>query len=223
MGIEWIEFDEGRVRLACADCLDVLPMLEAGSVDAVITDPPYGIGYKRGNPGDRGRGLTRHINVKIIGDDKPFNPHPFLGYSTVVLFGANNYSSRLPEGGWTFWHKRPSMKENDFSDGELIWNNSKHPTRYLQHMWNGVLRDSEVGSVSYHPTQKPIVLMEYFIQHYTKSTDVILDPFMGSGATGIAAVKLGRNFIGIEKEPKYFDIAVKRISDAVAQPILIQV
>src|SRR3990172_5248432 len=105
------------VDLRLGDCLDVLPTLEAGSVDAVIADPPYGIKHKRGNTGNRGRGISKHINKPIYGDDKPFNPAPFLGFKIVILFGANHFAERLPDkGSWTFWHKRPGMKENDFGD-----------------------------------------------------------------------------------------------------------
>lgn len=206
------------VELYLGDCLEVLPSLAAGSVDAVVTDPPYGINHRRGNTGDRGRGLGKHVEMLIHGDSKPFDPSPFLKFRTAVLFGANHYAQRLPDnGGWTFWHKRPDMKENDFSDGELIWDNTKHPMRYVRHMWNGVLRDSEVGHECLHPTQKPIALLQRLIEKYTSPGDLILDPFMGSGTTGVACVQTGRKFIGVEIDENYFNIAKKRIREAQAQ------
>jgi site-specific DNA-methyltransferase (adenine-specific) len=205
------------VDLRLGDCLEVLPGLAAGSVDAVVTDPPYGISFRRGNAGNRGYGLPKHYNVGIYGDDKPFDPAPFLGFPVVVMFGANNFSQRLPEGGWTFWHKRPDMREADFSDGELIWANQNHPVRYIRHMWNGVLRDSEVGQESQHPTQKPVDVLQILLERYTKPGQTILDPFMGSGTTGVACMKLGRNFIGIERDESYFKIAQRRIAAAQAQ------
>ena len=199
----------GDAVLYCADCLEVLPTL--GPVDAVVTDPPYGVDYVTGASFNR-CGNTKHHGVKIVGDDKPFNPAPFLGFPVVVLFGAHNYASSLPESrGWIFWHKRPDMKRNDFGDGELIWTNQDHVIRYVRHMWNGVLRDSEVGDVHYHPTQKPAALMEWILQEHTQIGHTILDPFMGSGTTGMACARLGRRFIGIEIEERYFQIACERI------------
>lgn len=203
--------------LHLGDCLEYMRGMEAGSVDAVITDPPYGIKHRRGNTEDRGRGLPKHVDFKIIGDDKPFDPTFFLGFKTVVMFGANNFCANLPAGGWSFWHKRPDMAENDFGDGELIWDNSKHAVKYIRHMWNGVLRDSEVGEESYHPTQKPVSLMLALIDKFTSEGDTIFDPFMGSGTTGVACMKLGRNFIGCEIDPNYFKIAEHRIEQASRQ------
>ena len=86
-------------------------------------------------------------------------------------------------------------------------------------MWAGFQRDSEVGERHLHPTQKPVELMLWCLEFFQHS-NTILDPFMGSGTTGVACARLGRRFIGIEIEPKYFDIACKRIEQAYRQPDL---
>lgn len=204
-------------RLYLGDCLEFMKTLD-DKVDAVITDPPYGVKYVTGISKNRYGGNTRHHHVKIEGDDKPFDPIPFLKYPVVVMFGANNFADKLPASrGWIFWHKRPGMKRNDFGDGEIIWTNQDHVIRYIQHMWNGVLRDSEVGGMHYHPTQKPVDLMMWLLEEYTKPGDVVFDPYMGSGTTGVACMKLGRRFIGCEKVPEYFEIARERIHAASLQ------
>ena len=97
--------------------------------------------------------------------------------------------------------------------GFAKWNSGGKRGVY-KHCVNGPLRQGE------HPTEKPISLMCELLADFTNKGQTILDPFMGSGTTGVAAVKMGRQFIGIEREPKYFDIAVKRISDALKQPDL---
>jgi len=207
--------------LHLGDCLEYMRGMEAGSVDAVVTDPPYGVNYVGGASFNRYGGNTKHHGVRIIGDAEPFDPTPFLSYPVVILFGANNFADRLPASrGWIFWHKRPGMKRNDFGDGEIVWTNQDRVIRYIRHMWNGVLRDSEVGDERYHPTQKPVALIAWLLQEYTAPGDLIFDPFMGSGTTGVAALQLGRRFIGCEIDPDYFAIAEKRIAEAAKQPPL---
>ena len=204
----------GNATLYLGDCLEILPTLP--KVDAVITDPPYGIRYRQGSGGGR-KWHKKHVNVAILGDDRPFDPSPFLGFSTLILFGANNYANKLPASrGWIFWDKRPDIGSCDFADGELIWTNLDQVVRGFRHRWSGVIRDSQNGEQVNHPTEKPIALMRWCIEQ-AGHPQTILDPYMGSGTTGVAAVQMGRQFIGIEKEPKYFDIACRRIKDAQKQ------
>lgn len=202
---------DGSVRLFLGDCIEVLPTLEEGSVDAVVTDPPYGIGYEHRRV-TSGKWVTKHHNTPIIGDDSPFDPGPWLKFREVVPWGAPHFSKRLPDGGWLVWDKRRGIEDVQFSmsDGEAAWTNTTPSLRIFRHLWFGLARDSEIGE-HYHPTQKPIALMEWCLS-YVKGSQ-ICDPFMGSGTTGVACVRTGRRFIGIEKEKKYFDIAVKRITD----------
>jgi site-specific DNA-methyltransferase (adenine-specific) len=213
------------VDLRLGDCLEILPTLADKSVDAVITDPPYGINYLP--EWDKWDGSASDFS-KIEGDDKPFDPLPFLKYRTVVLFGANYYSDKLPLGGWLVWDKRLDEKKDKMigSPFELAWfvsENTSAKCKMVRVMHGGVINaDSVYGNNEkrFHPTQKPIRVMTSIIEAFTKKGDTILDPFMGSGSTGVACVKLGRNFIGIEKEPKYYDIAARRIAEAQQQMVM---
>lgn len=207
-------------KLYFGDCLEIMPTLEAGSIDAVITDPPYGMG-KYNKFGSRGNLTEAQPYTPIIGDDKPFDPSPFLEFPNVVLFGANWYSSKLPDcAGWIIWDKRDGMNSNNFGDCEIAWVKNSIATRIYRHRWNGMIKDSEQNQRRVHPTQKPIALMAWILENYTNYGDTILDPFMGSGTTGVAAIQTGRNFIGIEMSKDYFAIAEKRIHEATLQPPL---
>jgi site-specific DNA-methyltransferase (adenine-specific) len=216
------------VTLYCGDCLEVMKSLPDGSIDAVVTDPPYGIGLKA-NYKSRKRGALAECNdfPPIVGDDKPFDPAPFLGFPVVVLFGANYYADRLPiSGGWVVWDKLNGLTSgrdwgfNDNSDCELVWTNVGNAARLVRHRWMGAMKESEHGQRRVHPTQKPVAVMVEIIEHYTHPGATILDPFMGTGTTGVACVQTGRNFIGIEIDPTYYEIAQRRIAEAQAQPAL---
>jgi site-specific DNA-methyltransferase (adenine-specific)/modification methylase len=98
--------------------------------------------------------------------------------------------------------------DNDYADCELAWTNIDKPVRRLRFRWHGMLRD-EPG-VRVHPTQKPVALMEWAIGHCPEAESVC-DPYLGSGTTGVACVRLGRRFVGIEIDEKYFAVAVARI------------
>jgi site-specific DNA-methyltransferase (adenine-specific)/modification methylase len=217
--MKWREETIGACRLICADCREVLPTL--GKVDAVVTDPPYGIGYKKGTGGSGGAhqyGGKFRNHEPIVGDDRPFDPSPWLAFSETLLWGADHYSNRLPPGRWLAWNKLGDKEPWDsFSDVEFAWLKGAGASRIFSHLWKGLCQKG-VGVRREHPTQKPAELMEWclgFIQGHA-----ILDPFMGSGTTGVASVKLGRRFIGIEIEPRYFEIACKRIEAATRQPDL---
>ena len=210
----------GNATLYLADCLEVLPTLP--KVDAVVTDPPYGIGFVHGAGGDGiggGRYVSKFNGVPVTGDERPFDPTPFIALAPVaVLFGANHYADRLPASAkWLVWDKRCNLTANDFADCELAWTNCKGVARLINHYWNGMMRDSEKGVPRVHPTQKPVAVMEWALRQTTADAALVLDPFMGSGTTGIAAANLSRKFIGIEIEPRYFDIACERIENAQRQ------
>ena len=200
----------GDAELHLGDCLEILPTL--GKVDAVVTDPPYGIGHKMTQGGNSPR------NTKpIFGDDKPFDPSPFLIWP-CLMFGGDHFSERLPAGTFHVWDKNPHGAVTDaFSDAELFWTSWGGARRVFRHLWKGMCQASEKGGKQrWHPTQKPIALMEWCLG-FLPDAQTILDPFMGSGTTGVACAKLGRKFIGIEIDPGYFDIACKRIDDAYRQ------
>ena len=209
----------GQAVLYNADCLDILPKLPSGCVDAVVTDPPYGIAHKC-NFGERGRGGIALCNdyPDVHGDGEPFDPAPILALELPsVMFGGNWFSSKLPDmGGWLVWDKeRPDTL--DQATCELAWTNCVKGVRRFRHLWNGCMKASEVGE-SYHPTQKPAALMQWCLSlPWTIGFVSVLDPYAGSGPTGVACARLGRRFLGIEIEKRYFDIAVTRIDQELRQ------
>lgn len=207
----------GRATLYLGDCRDILPTLP--KVDAVVTDPPYGINYKRGAGGGRGKASSNSFSRNlepVFGDDKPFDPEPLLGFPEVILWGANHYSARLPHGRWLAWDKLAGQLEfDDFSDVEFAWMKGRGKDRIFSHLWKGICQASEKGERRDHPTQKPVALMKWCVG--LTSGDMLVDPFMGSGTTGVAAVQMGRSFIGVEIDPRHFEIACRRIEAAQRQ------
>ena len=206
----------GPHRLILGDCREILPSL--GKVDAVVTDPPYGIGYQKGSGG---KGIPAPRNTApIVGDDKPFDPSPWLKFPDVIMWGANHFASRLPHGRWLAWNKLGDIEPYDsFSDVEFAWQNRRAADRIFSMMWKGVIKGTEKHATRQHSTQKPVVLMEWCLG-FIPEAELILDPFMGSGTTLVACQKLGRRGIGIEIDEKYFSIACRRVEEAMRQPDL---
>lgn len=208
----------GGQRLILGDCLEVMPELDL--VDAVLTDPPYGISYSRGAGG---KGLSRqrpaHDGKPIAGDTVPFDPSPWLQFP-CILWGANHYAARLPHGRWLAWNKLGDKEPwDDFSDVEFAWQNTRAADRIFSMLWKGLMKGTERGVSRVHPTQKPVALMEWCLG-FLPDAKTILDPFMGSGTTIVACQKLGRQGIGIELDPDYFEIACRRVEEAARQPDL---
>ena len=203
----------GDCTLYLADCMEVLPTL--GKVDAVVTDPPYGINYKATQP-------NASEFKRIHGDDGTLDLSAILSYApNVIAFGANNFPHQLPHRGrWLCWDKRTIDGAADGMMGspfELAWANKNNGFDKIVRVLHGGVVNAD-GGKRFHPTQKPILVMVESIKWAASNAQTILDPFMGSGTTGVACVKLGRKFIGIEREPEYFEIACKRIREAYAQP-----
>jgi len=211
--------------LHLGDCMTVLPTLPRDM--AIVSDPPYGMnldtdnsrfsGGTAGNMAKRGNGIGTANGQPIIGDDRPFDPLPWLQFDKVILWGSNHYAQRLPVGTTLVWIKRLDPAFGSFlSDAEIAWMKSGHGVYCI--------RDLSLLSMTNertHPTQKPVSLMKWCIDKlHLPRTATICDPYMGSGTTGIAAVQLGYNFIGCEIDPAYFAIAQRRIADAAAQPPL---
>ena len=214
----------GGQLLLEGDCREVMAMLP--KVDAVVTDPPYGIEFSRGSGGGGFGGKVRYESKPdalpmIIGDDEPFDPQPILSLNLpTIMWGANYYADKLPTSArWLIWDKRRGTAVNDFADCEMAWTNLSGPARVLPHMWNGGLRDSEQGIPRVHKTQKAIVVMEWCLG-FLPDARTILDPFMGSGTTLVACQRLGRQGIGIELDPGYFDTACKRVQAVADAPPL---
>jgi len=211
----------GDAILYRGDCLEVMATLPDGCVDAVVTDPPYGVpintNYNLGKKGNRAAHGKEF--APVIGNDKEFDPSPFLNFPFVLMWGANHYAHRLPHNGrWLIWDKRGNVQpQRTQADCELAWVSEYGAARVKYHIWDGMIKQSERGIQREHPTQKPIEVMAWSISFLPKKATTILDPFMGSGTTGVAAVQEGRKFIGIELERKYFDIACRRIEEAQRQ------
>jgi len=158
----------------------------------------------------------------IIGDDEPFDPRPFLVAKNNILWGANHFASRLPDATrWLVWlkHDPGLFGKRTHAPFDLAWTDLGGSGRALKHIWDASIREGEwYGKPNCHPHQKPVELMQWCIGFLPDDARTVIDPFMGSGPTGVAAVKSGRQFVGIEIEQKYFDIACKRIGDELRQP-----
>ena len=205
----------GNATLYLADCREVLPTLP--KVDAVITDPPYGIGEAAGKNKSRGKLAVAKDFGNDSWDDEPISDDLIRmvreAGKWAVIFGGNYYAMPAAKC-WLIWDKENGA--SDFADCEMAWTNLPKAVRLIRFMWNGMLRaNGEMRGD--HPTQKPVGVMAWAINHVPAPNNLILDPFMGSGTTGVACMNLQRSFIGIEREPKYFDIACRRIDDAQRQ------
>jgi site-specific DNA-methyltransferase (adenine-specific) len=210
-----------NATLYLGDCMDILPTLP--KVDAVITDPPYGIAktWKGGFSAKHGWGKAG-IDADLRNDwdsDVPSDDliKMILSIGDQQIIWGGNYFNLPPSRCWLVWNK----PERGFTlaEAELAWTNKDNVVRVFDGPRSDPGRE--------HPTQKPLSLMSWCVSKTKGST--ILDPFMGSGTTGVAAIQMGRKFIGIEREPKYFDIACERIEQAskqvdmfVEQPKVIQ-
>ena len=207
--------------LHLGDCLEYMKTMPARSVDAVITDPPYGINAEKGTSGfGESKDTVRHYDDKWIKPGKEIFDQILTKSQSIFVFGGNYFTDSLPQSdAWLVWDKTGNIKfQNPFSDCELVWTTLTRKTvKKYTYILQGFIGAEKKR---FHPTQKPVAIMKMLIEDFTKKGDTIFDPFMGSGTTGVAAVQLGRNFIGCEIDPKYFAIAEKRIHEATLQPQL---
>ena len=217
--------DDGSVKLYRGDCLDIMPILREGCVDAVVTDPPYG-------KVNRSSGGLRNLD-KGAADVVTFDLNELVAHlsrissgSVYVWCGTEQVSglrAGFVQAGMSTrmcgWEKSNPSPMN----GEKLWLSSFECCVFARHskaffsrhcespIWRGAIQRDQV-----HPTQKPLWLIGNLVDASADTGHTVFDPFMGSGTTGVACVKLGRKFIGIELDPGYFDIAVKRIESAFA-------
>lgn len=237
----------GDATLYCGDMMDVIERLMVPSrpglatrsivADAIVTDPPYGIGEAAGKNKSRGKIATAKDYGDLAWDDAPCSADQIaiMRERSIhqIIFGGN-YFDLPPSSCWLVWDKQNG--DNDFADCELAWTNLKRAVRQIQWRWNGMIRQKTPGGFDdtrVHPTQKPVGMMAWCIDQlplknvtailHDEGKPIILDPFMGSGTTGIAALRAGFRFIGIEREPSYFEHACKRIADAASAPDLFAV
>jgi site-specific DNA-methyltransferase (adenine-specific) len=193
--------------------------------DGLVADPPYGIGYTVNERAmaDRGHGLKAmgstptQSKKAIAGDDKPFDPRPWLYFRHVAFFGAQHFSDKLPSGRWLVWDKRRESKPDDHSDGDLVWmtGDSRKALRIHRQLWRGVVREGEENcsrSKKLHPNQKPVALIGAIFDLLGLEPGMtVCDPYMGSGSTAVVALRRGLNFIGSEIDPDHFARARARI------------
>ena len=194
----------GDATLYLGDCLEILPTLP--KVDAVITDPPYGIGITRSNRLAISRGMGGGT-----WDDAPPSPETLaavVGMGKQAILWGGNYFGLPGTRCVLVWDKENDGR--DFADLEMAWTNIDAVARIFR------MRPMNMDGGKEHPTQKPVALIEWCIAKCA-APKTVLDPFMGSGTTGVACANLGRKFIGVEIEPKYFDIACERIDNAYRQ------
>ena len=225
-------FRLGRHRLLCGDSTsaeDVGRLMDGEKADLLLTDPPYGINIVNtgrvgidapagfGKVGTRGMVKARTYH-NIEGDDHPFDPRPFLDLAPVVmLFGGNNFASRLPDSpAWLVWDKKAEKgaDHNNFSDVELVWTNLKQKSCPIyRHLWSGLLREGDRNvelKDRVHPTQKPVGLIAAILSDHSNPGALCLDPFLGSGTTLVACEQLGRTCYGMEISPQYCQVIIDR-------------
>lgn len=189
--------------LYCGDCLELLPI----EADAIVTDPPYGIGVTRMTLGN---GLRRVDRGRSEWDERP----PELGWiwefgKPAAVWGANHFNPP-PSRKWLVWDK--GTGDNDFADCELAWTNMEGAIRKRFHSWVGANAKERDEKDRYHPTQKPVAIMAWAMEQIEIAEGaIVFDPYMGSGTTGVACIRTGRNFIGVEKDETYFKIAADRL------------
>ena len=201
----------GDATLYLGDCLEILPTL--GKVDAVVTDPPYALG----DWNNRGTNKVRPFDSDLTQQwDKPITDrhiHLIRAASKhQVIWGGNYFCDLLPRTKQMFvWNK--GIRGMHFNDCEIAWcSQFREACRVFDY-------SPSRQEPKQHPTQKPVALMEWCLG-FLPDAETILDPFMGSGTTGVACAKLGRKFIGVEINEQYFDIACKRVQKAYDQPDL---
>jgi site-specific DNA-methyltransferase (adenine-specific) len=194
----------GNATLYLGDCREILPTLP--QVDVVVTDPPYGLG-------DRWTGGTWGANP-MYDDAREWDraiPQALLEEAIAkgneAIIWGGNYYSMPPSRCWLSWRKSSRMET--MADFELAWTTLDRPSKEIT-------EDRNPDGKREHPTQKPIRVMVWTLS-FVPEANTVLDPFMGSGTTGVACMNLGRKFIGIEIEPKYFDMACQRIENAQRQ------
>lgn len=202
----------GDATLYLGDCRDILPTL--GKIDAVVTDPPYGINAAR----DRNSQKDGWRDYPAAGWDVDRPPGELFTAMLAcsrdqIIWGGNYFTDFLPPSmQWLVWDK--GQRDFSLADCEFAWSSQQRAARILNYSRGRAMQDGKE-----HPTQKPLEVMVWSLGFVPKAK-TILDPFMGSGTTGVACANLGRAFIGIEREPTYFDLACRRIEEAYRQPRL---
>lgn len=235
----------GNSTMYLGDSHELLQAGVFGGIGGVVSDPPYGISYQHG--GFRSVTASGHVvdanTSPIEGDDAPFDPRPWIDVTPssddgrkklsgesprIVLWGADKFRARLPEYGTMLaWDKHLGVAGDDsFADCEWAWCGRRVKREVFRYLWKGLVRNQSntldnLGGVKkrLHVSQKPVELMRWSIERARPIPGrPVLDPYMGSGTTGVACVTMGIPFIGVEIDPDYFDIACARIDSAKRMP-----
>ena len=210
---DYLYYKEPSGVIYCGDCLEILPLLEPGSVDLVVTDPPYGKKAERGKNGFGEHPELRHNPKELSWDIKPsreyFTQILNIGMNQII-WGGNYFSDYLPPSNcWLVWDKM-MFEGVPYADVELAWTSFNTVSKIFHLRKCGFVTDSK--DKNFHPTQKPTELIIWILKKYSDNFHLILDPFLGSGTTAVAAKQLGRKFIGIEIKEKYCEIAKQRLA-----------
>lgn len=214
-----VEFE--NVTLWHGDCRDILPLLTG--IDAVVSDPPYGMNWntdtsrftsERHSTVNGKRVAGRNDEKAVMHDDEQFDPSPWAAFPQCVLFGYHHFAAALPVGSVLVWIKKFDQSFGTFlSDAEMAWMKGGHGI-YCK-------RDTSINgeaSSRLHPPQKPVSIMAWTMDKAKVMPGAtVLDPFMGSASTGIACIRTGRKFVGIEKDAVHFATACKRIEQELSQ------
>src|ERR1039458_3514197 len=211
-------YEHAGITIYHGDCRALMSL--GLSCDACITDPPYGMNWNtdsRRFSGGSDESLARRgsgkASPRVNGDGQPFEPNPWISMKRVVFFGFQHFCNKLVPGSVLVWLKRNDDAFGTFlSDADLAWMKGGCGV-YCRRDFTLMGETSD----RLHPTQKPLPLMEWVIAQATEVTDTILDPYMGSGTTLVAAKKMAHKAIGIEIEERYCEIAAKRLSQEVLQ------
>lgn len=220
----------GPCRLLLGDARAILPALEG--IDAIVSDPPYGIGFVHGGGGSAVKQRNgayipagRHLQA-IAGDAEPFNPAPALALGVpCILFGADRFHRHLPEGGsFHAWDKTGGGRgpDDSFADVEFVWTSWRCKPRVVSYLWKGVLQDGEKGERKYHVSQKPVAVMAWCLDMLPAKARTICDPYMGSASTALACIRTGRRFIGVEIDEAHYETALRRIERELRQGCLLR-
>lgn len=201
------------VELYLGDCREILPKL--GKLDAIVTDPPYGISADKAASKNKGKwGWTYYGDTTWDAERPPASVFYQMREQSdyQIIWGGNYFTDVLPPTmQWLIWDK--GQRDFSLADLEMAWSSQKAAARIFDYSRALALKDGKE-----HPTQKPVEVMRWCIGFLPAKCKTIVDPFMGSGTTGVAAVDMGRKFIGIERSEKYFEIALRRVSEAVSAP-----
>ena len=208
------------VELLNIDCMEYMATLKDKAFDLAIVDPPYGIGADKKNSGlelksRKSASLSKDYGKQRWDNDIPTDKY-FIELKRVsvnqIVWGNNFFGLR---GGAIYWHKEVTMPT--YSDGEIAYCSLINSVRFFRYAWHGMIQENMKNKeFRIHPTQKPVALMEYLIRTYTNEDETVLDFTMGSGSTGVACINTGRNFIGIELDEHYYEVAERRIAEAAA-------